>query len=112
LSGASLAVIVSEATPSGRHDLERITKLCRHFNVPVGVIINKYDLNLLQTRNIESYCSENSLEVLGRLPHDASVTRAMLAGQTITEYGSKNLTKHIQQIWTRIEGVAKLREAA
>ena len=42
LSGAHLAVAVTEPTPSGRHDLERVAELCRHFQVPLTVIINKY----------------------------------------------------------------------
>ena len=45
LSGAHLAVAVTEPTPSGRHDLERVAALCRHFQTALGVIINKYDLN-------------------------------------------------------------------
>jgi MinD superfamily P-loop ATPase len=112
LAGASFAVIVSEATPSGRHDLERITKLCRHFRVPAGVIINKYDLNLLQTRHIEAYCLENGWEILGRLPHEPSVTRAMLAGQTITEYEAGEFAEQLRQVWTQIEVIARQPEAA
>ena len=45
LSGADLAVAVTEPTPSGRHDLERVAALCRHFQTTFAVIINKYDLN-------------------------------------------------------------------
>jgi MinD superfamily P-loop ATPase len=112
LAGASFAVIVSEATPSGRHDLERITKLCRHFRVPAGVIINKYDLNLLQTRHIEAYCLENGWEIFGRLPHEPSVTRAMLAGQTITEYEAGEFAEQLRQVWTQIEVIARQPEAA
>ena len=33
LSGTNLAVAVTEPTPSGRHDLERIADLCSHFQV-------------------------------------------------------------------------------
>ena len=36
LSGAHLAVAVTEPTPSGRHDLERVAELCRHFQTCPG----------------------------------------------------------------------------
>ncbi|WP_456385825.1 hypothetical protein [Desulfolithobacter sp.] len=45
LSGAHFAVLVTEPTPSGRHDLERVAALCDHFRIRAEVIINKADLN-------------------------------------------------------------------
>ena len=56
LSGAHLAVAVTEPTPSGRHDLERVAALCRHFRTDFAVIINKYDLNPDETARIEGFC--------------------------------------------------------
>jgi len=40
LTGATLAVIVTEPTPSGIHDLGRVVELSGHFKVPAAVIIN------------------------------------------------------------------------
>ena len=56
LSGANLALLVTEPTLSGIHDLERVLGVCHHFGVPALVCINKYDLNADNTRQIESYC--------------------------------------------------------
>ncbi len=41
LSGANLAVVVTEPTLSGLHDLERVVKVTQHFGVKAVVIINK-----------------------------------------------------------------------
>ena len=95
-------MIVTEPTPSGRHDLERVIGLCHHFRTPAGVIINKFDLNRDQTRQIESWCDENELPIFGRIPHDESFTRAMVQGQVITEYEQSRLTDMIQQSWNNI----------
>lgn len=97
-----LAVIVTEPTPSGRHDLERVIGLCNHFRTPAGVIINKFDLNIEQTRLIESWCDENELPILGRLPYDESFTRATVRGQVITEYEQNGLRDMIHQAWKNI----------
>jgi len=45
LSGASTALLVTEPTLSGVHDLKRIIEVCQHFKVPALVCINKFDIN-------------------------------------------------------------------
>ena len=56
LSGVSLAVIVTESTLSGIHDLKRVIGVCHHFAVPVIVCINKYDIDQDNSHQIEDYC--------------------------------------------------------
>jgi MinD superfamily P-loop ATPase len=102
LSGIDLAVIVTEPTVSGRHDLERVLELCRHFDIPAGVVINKSDLNQEQTRRIEAFCQAHQLTLLGRLPHDTAFTQAMIKGQTITEFAPHGIGQAIGNIWHNI----------
>ncbi|MDJ0874361.1 MAG: ATP-binding protein [Desulfobacterales bacterium] len=103
LSGADLAIIVTEPTPSGRHDLERITALTAHFKIATVVIINKGNLNPEQTAGIKSDCCQRGLPVLATLPHDPSVTAAMLAGKTVTEYTANGFSAELQAAWTGIQ---------
>ncbi len=42
LSGANLALLVTEPTLSGIHDLEQVLGVCHHFGVPALVCINVY----------------------------------------------------------------------
>ncbi len=102
LSGASLAVIVTEPTPSGRHDLERVADLCRHFRIPVAVIINKFDLNLQNTGDIEGYCREQGHTILGRLPHDEVVVRAMVQARCVTELPATAFSEALRSLWEQI----------
>lgn len=102
LSGADLAVIVTEPTVSGRHDLERVIDLCRHFKIAAGVIINKSDLNEEQAGMIESYCGQQGLSLIGRLPHDAAFTQAMIRRMTVTEYGPDPIRAAIAAMWEAI----------
>jgi len=108
LSGAHLAVVVTEPTPSGRHDLERVAGLCRHFQIPLGVIINKHDLNDDESLRIEAFCREGSIPLLARLPHDPLVTRAMVQGKVITELPESDFSRQLKQAWSRIEALAGL----
>ncbi len=107
LSGTHLAVAVTEPTPSGRHDLERVVELCSHFRVAVAVIINKYDLNPEEVAKIESYCRERNYPVLARLPHDPVVTKAMLQGLVVTELPDTDFSREVKHTWERIEELAE-----
>jgi len=108
LSGAHLAVAVTEPTPSGRHDLERVAALCRHFQTAFAVIINKYDLNPDETARIEVFCIEEGYPVLARLPHDPLITKAMIQGLVVTELPESDLSRELGQAWSRIEALAGL----
>lgn len=106
LSGTHLAVAVTEPTPSGRHDLERVADLCRHFQVAFAVIINKHDLNADETARIEAFCRERSYPVLALLPHDPIVTHAMVRGLVVTELPESDFGRELRQAWARIEKAA------
>jgi MinD superfamily P-loop ATPase len=108
LSGADMAVLVTEPTPSGQHDLERVAELCAHFSVPAGVIVNKWDLSEDNAGHIESFCLKKGLKVFGRLPHDRAITDAMVSGLTITEHTSNGMAREVADIWGNIRASAKL----
>ena len=112
LSGTDLAVLVTEPTPSGLHDLERVAELCGHFRVPAVVIVNKYDLNEEQTNTIEAAARARGLEVVGRLAYDPDITAAMVERQVITEYKDDGAVSEIRAAWERIVAIARNRKAA
>jgi MinD superfamily P-loop ATPase len=108
LSGAHLAVAVTEPTPSGRHDLERVAGLCQHFQTAFAVIINKFDLNQGETARIEAFCRAAGYPVLAQLPHDPLVTQAMIQGKVVTELPESAFGRAIAHAWTRIEDLSGL----
>jgi MinD superfamily P-loop ATPase len=99
LSGASLALLVTEPTLSGIHDLERVIGVCRHFGVPALVCINKYDLNEDNTRHIESYCQGLGIKVVSKIPFDNVVTEALVQGVPVVEYGDGRVVREIESLW-------------
>jgi len=102
LSGADLAVIITEPTLSGMHDLERVTEVCHHFAVPVIVSINKYDINEENSRQIEGYCQSRGIETAARIPFDNVVTEALVKGLPVVEYSRGRVTSGIESLWQRI----------
>lgn len=99
LSGVNLAVIVTEPTLSGMHDLERVVGVCHHFAVPVIVGINKYDINEDNSQQIESYCQNQGIEIAARIPFDNVVTEALVQGFPVVEYSRNRVTHQIERLW-------------
>ncbi len=99
LSGADLALLVTEPTLSGIHDLERVLGVCQHFGVPALVCINKYDINEGNSRQIENFCLREGIEVAGRIPFDNTVTEAMVHGLPVVEYARNGVSRQIEAIW-------------
>lgn len=101
LSGADVALVVTEPTLSGIHDMERVLGVCRHFGVTALVCINKYDINEDNTRKIEAYCSNQGIEVVSRIPFDNAVTEAMVQGLPVVAYGDSEVSHQIELLWQR-----------
>jgi len=102
LTGADLALIVTEPTQSGIHDLDRVVGIAKHFGVLSLVCINKYDLNPEAVKKIEEFCCNRGIEVIGRLPFDTIVVDAMVAGRAVVEMGGP-MADAIESLWRNIE---------
>jgi len=109
LAGASLALIVTEPTVSGRHDMERVVELCRRLGVPAAVCVNKCDINPGVTAEIMAWSRERGLALAGELPYDAVVTRAQLAGRSVVEMDGEPMAGLIGQVWERVQGFLEKR---
>ena len=103
IGGASAVLIVTEPTVSGKHDMERVGQLAAHFKVPAMICVNKFDLNLELTREIEKYAEEKDIACLGRIPFDPIFTKAMIQAQTVFEYdGRSTVGEAIRGTWQRL----------
>jgi MinD superfamily P-loop ATPase len=102
LSGASLALLVTEPTLSGIHDLERVLGVCFHFGVPAVVCINKYDVNAENTRRIEGYCQSEGVNIASKIPFDNIFTEAMVRGLPVVRYSDGLISHRIKQLWQNI----------
>jgi MinD superfamily P-loop ATPase len=102
-SGADLALIVTEPTAAGVHDLARVLQTTRHFGVPALVCVNKADLYPEGTDHIEADCRARAVEVIGHIPFDAVVTEAMVQGEPVTAYRpDAPASRAIGRIWQAV----------
>ncbi len=99
LSGMDRALVVTEPTVSGVHDLKRIIEVCLHFKVPVGVCINRCDLDEDKTSDIDSYCQEENIPVIGKIPYNQSFVHAMLSKMPLVKYDHGLISSLIEEVW-------------
>ncbi len=96
ITGAAMAVVVTEPTASGAHDLERILALTARLAVPTTVIVNRWDVYPEGAREIESICEQHDVRVAARIPYDPTVTKAQVAGVPVVEFADSDGARAIR----------------
>lgn len=102
LTGATYALVVTEPTVSGIHDLDRILKVTKHFKIPSGIVVNKYDINLEITEKIKSLSQAFQAEFIGTIPYSKEVTEAQMSGLSVVEFSKSSVTEAIEAIWEKV----------
>lgn len=102
LSGAGLAILVTEPTLSGYHDLTRVYELTKSFNIPAACIINKYDLNPEVGNKIMEFQKDNGIMHLASIPYTEVFTKCLTKGLTVTESSHDDLKGVIRESWEKI----------
>lgn len=106
IANVDASVVVVEPTLSGIHDLKRALELLEHFEITPFVIVNKYDINEENSTDLENYCEENNIELLGKIPFDPTVTKAMVQRTPIVKYSPDSpAAKAIVETWKRFSSL-------
>lgn len=104
ISGADLVLIVTEPSLAGIHDLERVLGTVEYFQVPALVCINKMDLYPEGARRIKDLCQDLGIPLVGEIPYDLAIPRAMSAGQPVTVSEPDSAASHqIKAIWEIVQ---------
>ncbi len=103
LADVDLALIVTEPTVSGLHDLRRVIELSENFDIETSVAINKFDLNEEMVEEIEAFSRENEIPVTGKIPYDSTVTEAMVEGKSVVEYTDQGAAEEVKNIWSKLQ---------
>jgi MinD superfamily P-loop ATPase len=102
-AGAHLALVVTEPSAAGIHDLERALQTTAHFRIPALVVINKADIYPAGATQIETICAELGVEIIGRIPFDSTVTTAMINGEPVTAYQPESpASRAMAAIWSKV----------
>lgn len=105
VSGARMALIVTEPTLSGLHDLRRVAELCQQLGVRFAVCINKVDINPEVAEAIEVEATRRGVPILGRIRYDDSVSTAQVRQPAVVECGDVPAAMDIRALWDRTQAM-------
>ena len=99
LQGADFAILITEPTPSGFSDLKRVLKVVNHFNIPWGLVINKWDINSQLSGKMKRWTKK---KFLGKISYDKEIFKAISNLTPIIETDLKvkdEIEKIFKKLW-------------
>jgi MinD superfamily P-loop ATPase len=100
LSDIDYAILVTEPTPAGEHDLCIAIELVEMLKIPFGIINNRFDVG---DDRIDRLVDENGYTLLLNIPHDKEILHLYSHGLPLVGSAKKfddlfeNLWKHIKE---------------
>jgi MinD superfamily P-loop ATPase len=105
ITAADMVLLVAEPTLSGLADLKRVAELCRHFGVRTLACVNKWDINAAITCEIEAFCLEQDIMLIGKIPFDEMVRKSVNELRPITEYADSVAGIAVRQMWEKLSDI-------
>ncbi len=97
---ADRAILVTEPTVFGFHDFKMAVELVKKFEIPFGLIINKYDEG---NTCLDEYVNKKDINVLGHIPYRKVAAKTYSKGEmlvNIPEYKRvfENIARNIEEV--------------
>jgi MinD superfamily P-loop ATPase len=102
LTGAHLALVVAEPTPSGRHDALRVIDLARRMDVPVVLCVNRWDLNPALAAELENEAAVLGVSAAGRVREDRGFVDAQMQGRSLVEHRPAPAARDLHALWSQV----------
>lgn len=103
ISGCDYAILVTEPTPSGFTDLQRALEIVNHFQLPFGIVINKWDINTKFSDEIENWSSNH---LLGKISYDKEVINSIVNLKPVI-VSKSNVKNEIIEIFETLKSFLK-----
>ena len=111
ITAADMVLLVAEPTLSGLNDLKRVAELCRHFGIRTLACVNKWDINAGITREIEAFCAEQDIRLIGKVPFDETVRRSVNELRPITDYADSAAGIAVRQMWEKLSNMITVQKS-
>lgn len=82
LQGVDFALLVTEPTPFGLHDLKQMIGIVRDMNIPAGLVINRDGIG---DDSLEELIEQEQLPILLRVPFNRLLAENLAAGQSLVD---------------------------
>lgn len=103
LRGTDFALMVTEATPFGLHDLRLAVDVVEEMKIPMGIIVNRASDDYTE---VEKFAKEKDIPVLDRIPFDREIAECYSRGLLFTKENPEWF-RHFEKLFDSITGVMK-----
>lgn len=104
-TGVDVILVVTEPTLSGFADMKRVLLAVENFKVISTVCINKWDLNEEVSSQIEEYCRENNIPVVGKINFDETIIKALKDLQSLDAFPDSVVYEQMKGMWIKIKKI-------
>lgn len=98
---SDMVLLVAEPSISGISDLKKVVASIEILGIPMVVCINKSDLCLEKKQELIDYCQKSGLPIIGEIPTDQTVTKAINHARTVVEYSDSPAAIAISDIFEK-----------
>ena len=103
LHGADVALLVTEPTPFGLHDLAAAVEVARTLDVPTAVVINRQGIGNDQ---VETYCHEEGIPIVMTIPFDRKIAETYAVGTPLVD-AVPSWRERFSELGERLKEVAR-----
>lgn len=82
LQDTDFAILVTEPTPFGLHDLKLAVAMMQEIDIPFGVVVNRVGVG---DNRVHEFCKEQEIPVLLEIPDDRRIAEAYSRGELIVD---------------------------
>ena len=79
---ADVALLVTEPTPFGLHDLKLMAQVVHDLQIPAAVVVNRDGVG---NADVDAFCAEAKLPILLRIPLDREIGAGIARGMSLLE---------------------------
>jgi MinD superfamily P-loop ATPase len=98
VSDTDAVVLISEPSPSAFHDLIRAAETVESFHIPVGVLVNKGDLNREITGQVEELCYRKGYRWIGSFPWNRQAAEASSSSESPFVLLDPEASSHLKKL--------------
>lgn len=102
LKYVNAAILVTEPSEFGLHDLKIAVGVVKMFDIPFGIIINKDDG---EDNIIRQYCKKENIDLIGSIPYRRDIAKAYSKGEIL--YDNTNFKPILDKLANRLKEVLK-----
>ncbi len=103
MTGVDMVVLVTEPTTAGVHDVKRVIDVAMHFDIPVGMVINKSSINPEMAEELRSFATQKKIRYLGDIPYDKRIVDSVADLKPYACNFNDDIADRLKSVWKNIK---------